>query len=182
MVEQATITRFVKYLASLTGLGWHASDDEVPTYKNNRNYDCEFTCSGEIVPIAADVCSLFPLGSDQEGQGRRAKFNARLFSELERQGLGGLLIEPRPVQKKHARPDWPKDAVSKIRAALENHTSGPFSIEGFSVQRIGTESDPSFFSRFSFTAYQPPEAAGYALVALLKKKHDQLDVEGISAT
>src|SRR5690349_13795267 len=112
--EQAVIDRFVDYIARETGLVWQPSSDEVSNLKNSRTPDCEFTCSGQT-PIVADICSLFPLGSHQHDQAKRAKLIERLLPELRREGLGGLMIKPPPVQKKHARPDWPRSAAVHIR-------------------------------------------------------------------
>ncbi len=57
--EQEVIKRFLPFLSQVTGQEWEPSRDEVPTGKNNRSYDCEFTSLG-ATPIAemfAD-CSL----------------------------------------------------------------------------------------------------------------------------
>ena len=176
--EQLVIERFVDHLAHETGLVWCPSPDEVCTLKNRRKPDCEFTCPSQV-PIVADICRLFPKGSHQEDQAKRAKLIERLKPELRRQGLGGLMIEPPPVQKKHARPDWPKNAASQIRDAVQQVPMRErVEVEGFSIERIADDSEASFFYHSTFSAYQPSDAAGHALAELLRHKHDQLDVDG----
>lgn len=94
--EQAVIDHFRDHLALTTGRVWQASPDEVATLKNRRNPDCEFTSPGQV-PIIADVCRLYPLGSHQVDQAQRGKLIERLMPEFKREGLGGLMIELPPV-------------------------------------------------------------------------------------
>jgi hypothetical protein len=176
--EQDVIGRFVNYLVRRTGVDWHPSPDEVSTFKNSRKYDCEFTFPGQV-PIAADICSLFPLGSHQDDRAKRAKLIERLGPELVREGLGGLMIGLPPVQKQHARPDWPRKAASQIRAAVQQLPMRQcVNVEGFSIKRIADDSEPLCWYHLTFSAYQPIDAAGHALAVLLSDKHDQLDVDG----
>jgi hypothetical protein len=176
--EQAVIDRFVEHLQQVTGLTWEPSPDEVSTRKNNRNPDCDFTSPGQK-PIVADVCSLFPLGSDPRGQAMRSKFVERLLPELRREGVGGLMIDPPPIQKKHAHPDWPRRAAAAIgKAVRQLPIHQTVDVEDFTIKRIADNSEDSFFSHMSFSAYWPSDAAGHPLLALLRNKHEQIDVDG----
>lgn len=152
----------------------------MPTLKNSRKYDCEFT-SKELVPIAADICSLYPVGSHQEDQAKRATFNNRLLPELKKLGIGGLMIQTPPVEKKHANPTWPKTTAKKIRDALarqpQPECEAEIQVEGCVIKRIGDDSQPVFFWHSQLVAVQPIPGAGIALAALLRDKHDQLDVD-----
>jgi hypothetical protein len=122
---------------------------------------------------------LFPLGSHQDDQAKRAKLIERLKPELRREGLGGLMIEAPPVQKKHARPDWPRNAASQIREAVQRlPTRRRVEVEGFSIERIADNSEDSFFCYSIFSAYRPSDAAGHALDVLLRDKHEQIDMDG----
>lgn len=131
------------------------------------------------MPIVADICSLFPLGSHQDDQAQRARLIERLLPELKREGLGGLRIEPPPVQKKHARPDWPRNAATKIREAVQRLSIRErLEVEGFVIERIADNSEDLFFYHSTFSAYQRSDAAGHALAVLLRDKHSQLNVDG----
>ncbi len=175
--EQAVIDRFVDYLLCETGLAWAASADEVSTNKNGRKPDCEFTCPDQR-PIVADICKLFPLGSYQDDQAKRAKLIERLTPELRLERVGGLMINLPPVQRKYARPEWPKNAAVEIRnAAQQLAMHERVEVEGFSIERIADDSAPPFFCYSTLSAYQPSEAAGHPLVVLLRDKNDQLDVD-----
>jgi hypothetical protein len=179
-LEQEVIDRFAEFLFKTTGRLWKPSADEVSTLKNKRKYDCEFTCS-DALRIAADVCSLFPLGSHQGDQAKRQKLIARLTPEVRKHGLGGLMLTMPPVERKHAHPDWPRRAAAAIRKAvdlqpLDRHSE--LEVEGFEIRRVGEAAEPSHFVSMTMSGYQPADAAGAALATLLENKHDQLDVDG----
>jgi hypothetical protein len=175
--EQAIIDRFAMLLATNTGRQWQPSATEVPTLKNDRKYDCEFTCPGKV-PIAAEIASLFPLGSHQEDRAKRDKFARRLRSELEREGIGGLMLEIPVIQKKHRDAAWYRTVAVRLRKMLAQQTcSGDVEFEGFRFRRIADNAAPSSFYNYRFSGYEPSEAAGAALATLLSKKNDQLDVD-----
>jgi hypothetical protein len=176
--EQVVLDRFAEYLKRETGMIWNASKDEVPTLKNRKMYDCEFTCPGEV-PIAVDICALFPLGSDHEYQAKLAKFIDRLEPELQRAKLGGLMIQAPTVRKEYARPAWPRRFVDRLQGRVNQLPVGEhLEVEGFRIERVSTNSDPSYFAHSNLNASQPVEAAGHPLLCLLQDKHDQLDVDG----
>lgn len=147
--EQEVIDRFTAYLAQVTGRTWEFSPDEVSTLKNARNYDCEFTSAG-VLPIAADVTALYPVGSNQKDQAQRAKLNARLLPELRKVGLGGLIIRTPPIQKKHGKADWPRVTAAKIRDTLMRQPLAQggeeIEVDGCTIKRIADDSEPSFFT------------------------------------
>src|SRR5260370_16581236 len=176
--EEVVIDSFVTYLSEETRNMWQPSGDEVGTLRNNRKYGCEFKWDGQM-PSGVEICCIFPRGSHPDEKAKRAGLIKRMKPELKRQGVGGLMLELPPIQKKHVNPMWPRQAAAKIRSAIENHSDGsPIEVEGFNVTRIGEDSDSCFFVHSHFSAYQPIEAAGYALTEQLKNKHDQLDVDG----
>ncbi len=178
--EQAAINEFVVHLDCETGLTWQPSAGEVQTSKNNRKYDCEFTCPGNV-PIAAELCDLYPLGSHRGDQAKREKLIGRLRPEMVKAGLGGLMINLPPIEKKHVRPEWPRHAVAKIQETIQEQVadlSCPVDIEGLAIQRVADVSEDSVFVHSEFSGHQPIDAAGYPLAELLKNKHDQLDVDG----
>jgi hypothetical protein len=175
--EQALIDRFVTLLAHETGQTWIPSTAEVPTHKNGRQYDCEFTCQGEL-PIAAEIASLFPLGSHQDDRAKRANFAQSLLPELAREGVGGLMLETPVIQKKHCNPTWFRNTAGQIRQILaeQSHTSD-VEVEGVKFRRIADDAAPSLLYNYRFSCYEPSEAAGVALATLLDKKNAQLDVD-----
>ncbi len=67
----------------------------------------------------------------------------RMDPELRREGIGGLMIETPPLQKKHVNRAWPKQAAAKIRAATQQQVPGKAEVEGFTVERIASDSEPS---------------------------------------
>src|SRR5260370_32540986 len=90
-----------------------------------------------------------------------------------------MMLNLQPIQKKHVNPGWPKQAAAKIRQAVEElPPETEVEVEGFTVRRIADNSESCFFVHSDFSAHQPVEGAGYALVTQLKDKHDQLDVDG----
>jgi hypothetical protein len=179
--EQSVINRFAAHLAEVTGRVWKSSPDEVSTGKNARYYDCEFTSPGST-PIAADICSLFPVGSHPKEQAKRARFNDRMLSELRSVGVGGLMIETPPVQKKHAHPNWHQATAEKIREVLArqplSQEAAKIEVDGCTVERIADDSEPSFCYHSQFSGVQPVDGAGHPLAILLKNKDEQLDVDG----
>ena len=155
--EQQVIDRFAAHLDAFTGRTWNASPDEVSTAKNARRYDCEFTSLG-ATPIAADVCSIYPVGSYPKQQAQRSRFTERLLTELRKVGLGGLMVRIPPIQKKHGRPDWYKNTAEKVREALQRQ---PFSeqtleieVEGCGIKRIADNSESSFTCHAEHSAMQ----------------------------
>jgi hypothetical protein len=46
------------------------------------------------------------------------------------------------------------------------------------IERIADDSNPSFFYHSQFSTVQPIPGAGHAIAALLRDKHEQLDVDG----
>ncbi len=179
--EQEVINRFLFFLNQVTGREWEASSDEVPTGKNNRSYDCEFTSRG-VTPIAADICRLFPRGSNQGQNAARRTLNERLLSELRKAGQGGLLIKTPFIPKNSGRPKWPQTMASSIADALSNPRAigGEIDCDGFKIQRVGDNSEALTFWSGTYSGTNPIRDPGIALDILLQNKLEQLDVDGHS--
>jgi hypothetical protein len=179
--EGSVINRFAAHLAEASGRVWKSSPEEMPTGRNARYYDCEFTSPG-CTPIAADICELFPIGSSPGEQAKRAGVNDRLLSALGNLGVGGLMIETPPVQKKHARPGWYRATAEKIREVLARQPLSAeavkIEVDGCTVERIAGDSEASYCYHSQSSAVQPIDGAGHPLAILLKNKNEQLDVDG----
>jgi hypothetical protein len=176
--EQAVIESFALYLKSTTGRTWTASDDEVPNPTNGRKYDCEFTSDG-CLPVAADVFRLFPAGSEQALQGSRNRLISRLIDELRKEGVGGLFIETPFPEKKHVRPEWYKNVARQFRELIAHDPNAEvYEVDGLYARRCGAPDAPNFLGHHWMNGYQPIEAAGYPLAAILRDKNKQLAVDG----
>lgn len=179
--EQEVIKRFLPFLRQVTGQEWEPSPDEVSTGKNNRFYDCEFT-SLEVTPIAADICRLFPRGSNQGQNAARQTLNERLLRELRTAGRGGLLIKTPFIPKNAGRPKWLQAMASSIADTLSNPgaVSGEIDCDGFKIQRVGDNSEALTFWSGTYRITHPIRDPGFALDILLQNKLEQLDVDGHS--
>src|SRR5260370_41287144 len=66
------------------------------------------------------------------------------------------MLDLPPIQKKHVNPAWPKQAAANIRQAVEQlPPETEVKVEGFTVRRVGGNSESCFFVHSDYSAHQP---------------------------
>lgn len=98
----------------------------------------------------------------------RQRFIDRLAIVLQREGIGGWLIKT-PTLKR--QPRWFSEIARRFRRAVEQAPRAlPVEVDVIKAERVRDSSAPLWVSHCQFSAHQPFEAVGDALVEVLRKK------------